>query len=877
MTIPPAELLDLALKGTLVLGAATLLSLVLHKASAAFRHLVWFVAVLGILALPLASARLNSLEVSWFPSWKSKAESVIAEPTSPAPKPIVLPPPATELATIPPPLPAIPAASSDATPANWPVMAWLAGITLCALPYALGLFRLWRMTRSASPLDSELQPDLAHAIERLALSRRVEVRIGANVRMPMTWGAWFPIVLLPHEFSDWSEKRRRIVLLHELAHVKRFDWLTQLLAGAAAAIYWFNPLAWLAARRMRIEREQACDDLVLRSGSKASDYADELLQIANTLGGRPWNNRAAIPMARRSSLEERLRSILADGRERRALTRWIVAMALIVMTGIVVPVAMLQAAEKENAKAETGKPDSSEDAALVRGAAQLGFKDAVVTRKDGRIVFKVDRWTVEADSGEFDNGTGKLQFRGKVVVRGKNEEFKGGSLSIGPDGMESDVEWGGSPSSGAVIAADAETANENLRLFVRLVMGSKELAFEGKPVEENAIRNRLALVPNRKQTVLELAVTSDELSWGKVMEFKTKYGQLAKELGFERASFIGVHKASSRGSSRQPRKEQKVVDAMGALPEAVDNKTRLQVLEEEIQKRRLQIAERRFQEVQVRAAAGDASQEELDEAEYQYEVAKDPANKLRHAEFRVQQLAARLRRMQARRGVTSASKVAEAEIEMLQADLDLLRLKEAQSMARAKPVSAKKDSGNSSKWWSFLAASHQDRLMNDLLLQHHTLTAELAAKRTRYLDRHPVIIEANRKLALLEQKLDERADVLRTNGVPKLNRPQRQMRTKAERAALLRQLKQLTGKKLWGVLATVHDDRLLPDLLSSYNTHELKLQSLQENHGARHPQVLQAENSVKLIKEQLHERAGAILKGMEIEIEATQDTTAVPF
>ena len=116
-----------------------------------------------------------------------------------------------------------------------------------------------------------------------------------------------PVLLVPDEASGWEDERRRLVLLHELAHIRRWDWLTQLLAHVACAVYWFNPLVWLAARQMRIERERACDDLVLSSGARASDYAQELLALAAGLSDSRLSTLVAVPMARRGVLEDRLR------------------------------------------------------------------------------------------------------------------------------------------------------------------------------------------------------------------------------------------------------------------------------------------------------------------------------------------------------------------------------------------------------------------------------------------------------------------------------------------------------------------------------------------------------------------------------------------
>ena len=99
-------------------------------------------------------------------------------------------------------------------------------------------------------------------------------------------------------------------MLHELAHIKRRDCLTQAVAQIVCAMYWFNPIVWLAARRLRVERERACDDFVLAAGEKGADYAAHLLDIAQTVRHDRAPAIAGLAMARPSQLEGRLLAIL---------------------------------------------------------------------------------------------------------------------------------------------------------------------------------------------------------------------------------------------------------------------------------------------------------------------------------------------------------------------------------------------------------------------------------------------------------------------------------------------------------------------------------------------------------------------------------------
>ena len=164
----------------------------------------------------------------------------------------------------------------------------------------------------ASALD---QPEWQRVVEQIAsdlgIARRVRLLRSNHAAMPATWGVLNPVVLLPADATEWDEDRRRVVLLHELAHVKRSDCLTQLVAQLCCAIYWFHPGVWYTARRVREERELACDEHVLGAGVNACDYAAHLLEVARMCRA-PSGAVVAIAMARSSQLEGRLRAILED-------------------------------------------------------------------------------------------------------------------------------------------------------------------------------------------------------------------------------------------------------------------------------------------------------------------------------------------------------------------------------------------------------------------------------------------------------------------------------------------------------------------------------------------------------------------------------------
>jgi hypothetical protein len=183
---------------------------------------------------------------------------------------------------------------------------------------------------------------VSRCAQRLGMTHAPRVYVGDETTMPMVWGFFRPVLLLPATAALWPRARLEAVILHELAHVRRRDALTQFLAEIARAIYWFNPLVWLAARRLYIEREHACDDIVLNAGTRPSEYAGELLDLVRSLRPRRATALAAIAMARPSQLKVRLHAVLDEARSRRSLTRRFVLATAFLAIALLLPVAALQ-------------------------------------------------------------------------------------------------------------------------------------------------------------------------------------------------------------------------------------------------------------------------------------------------------------------------------------------------------------------------------------------------------------------------------------------------------------------------------------------------------------------------------------------------------
>ncbi|MGE0378930.1 MAG: M56 family metallopeptidase, partial [Planctomycetaceae bacterium] len=222
-------------------------------------------------------------------------------------------------------------------------MVWLGGIFLCLLRALWQRWLVARLLRRTTRIEEDVwKQDLANAARQLGLSRAIRLAKLDEVRTPLVAGMLRPVVVLPGDADGWDAARRRLVLLHELAHIKRRDLLTQSLAGCVCILHWFNPLAWSGLLQMRKLRELACDDLVLASGQHPADYADVLLDVARSY--RQRSPAMAVGMARGTNVEHRIFAILDRARSRVALSRRAAFLCLTTAAALVVLIGSMRLA-----------------------------------------------------------------------------------------------------------------------------------------------------------------------------------------------------------------------------------------------------------------------------------------------------------------------------------------------------------------------------------------------------------------------------------------------------------------------------------------------------------------------------------------------------
>ncbi|MEO8575317.1 MAG: M56 family metallopeptidase [Gemmatimonadales bacterium] len=312
-------MLLLLAKTTLILVAALGITIAMQRGSAGARHLVWLVTLGTLLFVPALTA-WSPLRLEILPPRTESQQPVVAAQ-------VILPSAqvngakaATDASTRGAAINSDPAAPSNSPTVKSPDIQisgvsllfgiWIGVVLILGGYLAWGAVAVRRIVRNAQPLDTgDWLTPLYEVSDRLELDEPPTLLGSSEAKMPFACGFLKPTIVLPSDCDSWSADRRRAVLLHELAHVKRRDLVGHTLGRVACAIYWFHPLVWTAAKQLRNESERACDDLALSCGARASDYAEHLLDIVTSVR-HDSTPVVALAMARRKEFEGRMLAIL---------------------------------------------------------------------------------------------------------------------------------------------------------------------------------------------------------------------------------------------------------------------------------------------------------------------------------------------------------------------------------------------------------------------------------------------------------------------------------------------------------------------------------------------------------------------------------------
>src|SRR5262245_58418099 len=366
--------IDCVVKITLLLSASLVATHFLRHQSAALRHSVLVAGLICAFSVPVFLSFVPALR--WVPVFQFRQPAAqVKAPALPRPAeseamPVALDQKTTSSAATRPsrqsagqqvsPAPYVEAVAPAAEPQlQSGEHAWIfatiyfAGVAAGVGTFALSVFRLARITRNSRSVLPGKWQELASTSWPNYKFRRLRLLESAAPNVLATWGLFRPKVIIPAGAIDWTESRIVAVLTHELAHVQRCDWVILIAAEIFRTLLWFNPVAWIVARRLRHESELACDDVVLNRGTGATEYAGHLLDVARVLGKQDLNWAPGLLMAGASMLERRFSAMLDSQVRRTEFSRRGFVFILAAFLFATVPLAALRQIPQEAPAAVT--------------------------------------------------------------------------------------------------------------------------------------------------------------------------------------------------------------------------------------------------------------------------------------------------------------------------------------------------------------------------------------------------------------------------------------------------------------------------------------------------------------------------------------------
>jgi HEAT repeat protein len=344
---------EVAAESVLLAAVALTTTWFMRRLSAAQRHLFLVAMTVALLLLPLVSLVLPArnlgmvtapfaFEIGSTPDELDRASAAEHAADSDI---------ATGLRPVPQPELAVTGGRSRPAWVTPAVAIWAVGSAILLL-FLIGSRFLgwWVASRAPELAEKHLSEALQSVAEQQQVSRPISVSTCNFFKVPFVSGTIRPRLVLPLEASRWPADRVRAILHHEVAHIRRRDLLSQLVAQLACCLYWFNPLVWVLERRLFIERERACDDVALADNIPASEYAGHLMEVMEEMGTKHDTLWVTAAMAEGTDFKDRILSALDPGARRhqpKALYRSIVVVFTVLL---VLPLAGLSPWHQASAK-----------------------------------------------------------------------------------------------------------------------------------------------------------------------------------------------------------------------------------------------------------------------------------------------------------------------------------------------------------------------------------------------------------------------------------------------------------------------------------------------------------------------------------------------
>ena len=321
--------INLLLKSSIILGLGWLILILVKKSTPGFRFNIWKIAFLLLLVLPFFQFRPA---LTWQPvsNWAPTTAFSTTPHDSPS---LLLSKPHSNVA----PIPKLSPEQNQKTTINWLHLIWLTGMIGMLLHLLFESGSLFLLKRSKQPILQNWREVLNKIQTTKDNKQQIRLIAQQNLSNVFTFGVFHPVIVLPIQAQNWTDDQLEAVLLHELAHIERKDFLFNILIQIVKAIYWFNPLVWIVGNRMRLEAELASDQLVLTSGFSSLSYANHLLTSAKLLNVQPsFANSLSCSITNGSAIKKRMSEILTPSRQTTFSKprRLLISLSLITLGGL---------------------------------------------------------------------------------------------------------------------------------------------------------------------------------------------------------------------------------------------------------------------------------------------------------------------------------------------------------------------------------------------------------------------------------------------------------------------------------------------------------------------------------------------------------------